>query len=152
MVAAMPMFRLGGNTNQLMSFAPHVTYARTHSRGTQNALTRCHPPVHPSNAAEFCLLVLCVSQVLTMGNERFHIPEVLFHPSNIGLSQMGLSEAVATCIERWVVARGGCASCGELLLSTALYRSCASPSSSLFVLYGARCVFRSPEPTSYVFA
>ncbi|CAN0353439.1 unnamed protein product [Pylaiella littoralis] len=39
-------------------------------------------------------------QILTMGNERFHTPEVLFHPSNIGLSQMGLSEAVATCIER----------------------------------------------------
>ncbi|CAM9483908.1 unnamed protein product [Ectocarpus sp. 12 AP-2014] len=39
-------------------------------------------------------------QVLTMGNERFHIPEVLFNPSNIGLRQMGLSEAVATCIER----------------------------------------------------
>ncbi|CAM9586732.1 unnamed protein product [Ectocarpus fasciculatus] len=39
-------------------------------------------------------------QVLTMGNERFHIPEVLFNPSNIGLRQMGLSEAVATCIAR----------------------------------------------------
>ncbi|CAN0089208.1 unnamed protein product [Laminaria digitata] len=35
-----------------------------------------------------------------MGNERFHIPEVLFHPSNIGLRQMGLSEAIAACIDR----------------------------------------------------
>ncbi|CAN0430098.1 unnamed protein product [Hapterophycus canaliculatus] len=44
-----------------------------------------------------------------MGNERFQIPEVLFNPSDVGLRQMGLSEAVATCIERWVVAaRGGC--------------------------------------------
>ncbi|CAM9339438.1 unnamed protein product [Scytosiphon promiscuus] len=39
-------------------------------------------------------------QILTMGNERFQIPEVLFNPSDIGLRQMGLSEAVATCIER----------------------------------------------------
>ncbi|KAL1456991.1 hypothetical protein WDU94_001671 [Cyamophila willieti] len=33
-------------------------------------------------------------QTLRLTNERFAIPEVLFHPSDIGIDQMGLSEAI----------------------------------------------------------
>ena len=29
-----------------------------------------------------------------MNNERFSIPEVLFHPSDIGIQEMGISEAI----------------------------------------------------------
>ncbi|UYV77132.1 ACTR6 [Cordylochernes scorpioides] len=29
-----------------------------------------------------------------MNNERFTVPELLFHPSDVGLRQMGISEAV----------------------------------------------------------
>ena len=34
-------------------------------------------------------------QFLKLANERFSIPEILFHPSNIGIEQMGLPEAIA---------------------------------------------------------
>ncbi|UYV77131.1 ACTR6 [Cordylochernes scorpioides] len=33
-------------------------------------------------------------QVIRMNNERFTVPELLFHPSDVGLRQMGISEAV----------------------------------------------------------
>ncbi|KAF8332777.1 actin-domain-containing protein [Cantharellus anzutake] len=36
--------------------------------------------------------------VLYMANERFTVPEVLFHPSDIGLHQSGLPETIAKCI------------------------------------------------------
>lgn len=29
-----------------------------------------------------------------MNNERFAIPEILFHPSDIGIQQMGIAEAI----------------------------------------------------------
>lgn len=37
-------------------------------------------------------------QCLKLANERFAIPEVLFHPSNIGIDQMGIPEAIAHAI------------------------------------------------------
>jgi actin-related protein 6 len=37
-------------------------------------------------------------QVLTMENERFAVPEVLFNPSIIGLDQSGLPETVAASV------------------------------------------------------
>lgn len=37
-------------------------------------------------------------QVLRLSNERFAVPELLFHPSDIGISQMGISEAVVDAI------------------------------------------------------
>ena len=37
-------------------------------------------------------------QCLKLTNERFSIPEILFHPSNIGIEQMGIPEAVAHSI------------------------------------------------------
>ena len=33
-------------------------------------------------------------RTLALGNERFSVPELIFHPSDIGLDQMGLPEAV----------------------------------------------------------
>ncbi|KAL7306052.1 hypothetical protein TKK_0001514 [Trichogramma kaykai] len=60
------------------------------------------------------------SQVLRMNNERFSIPEILFHPSDVGIKQMGIPEAVMDSIkvceeETWphllanIVLTGGCA-------------------------------------------
>lgn len=37
-------------------------------------------------------------QVLKVNNERFVIPEVLFHPSDIGITQMGVAEATVYAI------------------------------------------------------
>lgn len=37
-------------------------------------------------------------QVLTVSNERIVVPEVLFHPSDLGMSQAGLAEAVVASI------------------------------------------------------
>ena len=37
-------------------------------------------------------------QCLKLANERISIPEILFHPSNIGIEQMGIPEAVAHSI------------------------------------------------------
>ena len=34
------------------------------------------------------------SQVVHMNNERFSIPEILFHPSDVGIKQMGIPEAI----------------------------------------------------------
>ncbi len=54
-----------------------------------------------------------------MNVERFAVPELLFHPSDIGIEQMGLAEAVVCAVDRcppetrrWlyanVVLTGGC--------------------------------------------
>lgn len=37
-------------------------------------------------------------QVLRLNNERFAVPELLFHPSDIGINQMGICEAVIDAI------------------------------------------------------
>ena len=37
-------------------------------------------------------------QFLKLANERFSIPEIIFHPSDIGIPQMGLAEAVVESI------------------------------------------------------
>lgn len=39
-------------------------------------------------------------QCLRLANERFTIPEILFHPSDIGLCQMGIPEAVVHCVSQ----------------------------------------------------
>jgi actin-related protein 6 len=38
-------------------------------------------------------------QTLGMGNERFMVPEALFHPSDVGLKQAGVAEATARAVE-----------------------------------------------------
>lgn len=58
--------------------------------------------------------------MLRLNNERFTVPELLFHPSDIGLQQMGVVEAIYdavwSCPEetrphllRNVLLTGGCA-------------------------------------------
>jgi actin-related protein 6 len=37
--------------------------------------------------------------LLTLNNERISVPEVLFHPSDIGLNQAGISESVVQSVE-----------------------------------------------------
>ncbi|KAK9324882.1 actin family [Lipomyces orientalis] len=37
-------------------------------------------------------------QVLTLGNERFSVPEILFSPSDIGIKQAGLPEAIMQAV------------------------------------------------------
>lgn len=38
-------------------------------------------------------------QTLRLNNERFSIPELLFHPSDVGIPQMGIPEAIMHSIE-----------------------------------------------------
>ncbi|KAI7872701.1 actin-related protein 6 [Spinellus fusiger] len=38
-------------------------------------------------------------QILPMNNERFMIPEILFHPSDIGMQQAGIPEAIVQAVE-----------------------------------------------------
>ena len=37
-------------------------------------------------------------QILRLTNERFAVPETLFHPSDIGIQEMGIPEAVVRSI------------------------------------------------------
>ena len=37
-------------------------------------------------------------QCLRLNNERFSVPETLFHPSDIGINQMGIPEAILNSI------------------------------------------------------
>ena len=37
-------------------------------------------------------------QMLRLANERFTVPEILFHPSDIGINRMGIPEAISHCI------------------------------------------------------
>lgn len=59
-------------------------------------------------------------QILKLNNERFSIPELLFHPSDVGIQQMGIAEAIIdackACPEKTmghllpnIVVAGGCA-------------------------------------------
>lgn len=39
-------------------------------------------------------------QILRLTNERFAVPEVLFHPSDIGIQEMGIPEAIVNSINK----------------------------------------------------
>jgi len=39
-------------------------------------------------------------QILRMNNERFAVPELLFHPSDIGIQEMGIPEAITHAIDQ----------------------------------------------------
>ena len=39
-------------------------------------------------------------RTLSLGNERFSVPEILFNPSDIGLDQMGIAESVQLSLKR----------------------------------------------------
>ncbi|XP_010172457.1 actin-related protein 6 [Antrostomus carolinensis] len=38
-------------------------------------------------------------QILRLANERFAVPEILFHPSDIGIQEMGIPEAIVYSIQ-----------------------------------------------------
>lgn len=38
-------------------------------------------------------------QILRLTNERFAVPEILFHPSDIGIQEMGIPEAIVDSIQ-----------------------------------------------------
>merc|ERR1712168_910196 len=38
-------------------------------------------------------------QVITIGNERFRCPEVLFQPSMIGMESVGIHESLCNCVK-----------------------------------------------------
>merc|ERR1712179_400252 len=40
-------------------------------------------------------------QVITIGNERFRCPEVLFNPSMIGMESVGIHESLCDCVKSW---------------------------------------------------
>ena len=39
-------------------------------------------------------------QIITMGNPRFTVPEVLFNPNHIGIHQAGIPEMISQCINK----------------------------------------------------
>lgn len=45
-----------------------------------------------------CVSVVCIWQTLVMEVERFSVPELLFNPSDVGLSQAGIPEAIHDAI------------------------------------------------------
>lgn len=49
-------------------------------------------PDEPSKSKE-------MEQIIRMNNERFMVPEILFHPSDVGIKEMGISEAIINSIE-----------------------------------------------------
>lgn len=46
-------------------------------------------------------------QILRLTNERFAVPEMLFHPSDIGIQEMGIPEAIVDSISKMPEGRGG---------------------------------------------
>ena len=46
-----------------------------------------------SSAIKRAYLWLLQVPALQLNNERFQVPEVIFHPSDVGMQQMGLAEA-----------------------------------------------------------
>lgn len=38
-------------------------------------------------------------QILRLANERFAVPEMLFHPSDIGIQEMGIPEAIVDSVQ-----------------------------------------------------
>lgn len=39
-------------------------------------------------------------QLIRLNNERFSIPELLFHPSDVGIQEMGITEAIVHSINK----------------------------------------------------
>ena len=43
--------------------------------------------------------IIIFLKIIRLNNERFTIPELLFHPSDIGINEMGIPEAIVDSIE-----------------------------------------------------
>mmetsp|Transcript_11212 Transcript_11212/g.30563 ORF Transcript_11212/g.30563 Transcript_11212/m.30563 type:complete len:204 (+) Transcript_11212:1122-1733(+) len=63
--------------------------------GSQQQGAPPKPPTQKARAAA----AAAGEQVLPLNNERFMVPEVLFHPSDIGLMQAGVAEAVVQAVQ-----------------------------------------------------
>lgn len=46
-------------------------------------------------------------QILRLTNERFAVPEMLLHPSDIGIQEMGIPEAIVNSISKMPEGRLG---------------------------------------------
>lgn len=46
-------------------------------------------------------------QILRLTNERIAVPEMLFHPSDIGIQEMGIPEAIVSSISKMPEGRLG---------------------------------------------
>jgi len=40
-----------------------------------------------------------IFQIIRMNNERFSVPELLFHPSDVGVHEMGIAEALINSVQ-----------------------------------------------------
>ena len=73
-------------------------------------------------------------QIVPLANERFMVPETLFHPSDIGVNQMGIAEALVHAVRTHsptYAARTSSRACtnkgphpGAALFDTFRYRRC----------------------------
>jgi len=54
--------------------------------------------IKPIVASESNTTQVSNEQTIVLNNERFSVPEVLFNPSDVGITQMGIPEAIAHCI------------------------------------------------------
>lgn len=80
--------------------------------------TRLHPSPHPATTCHLFSSQFPVSpllqppdemlfsgkyktgeQILRLANERFAVPEMLLHPSDIGIQEMGVHEAIVDSIQ-----------------------------------------------------
>lgn len=55
-------------------------------------------PTQPREEMNFTGKYKPGEQILRLANERFAVPEMLFHPSDIGIQEMGIPEAVVNSI------------------------------------------------------
>ena len=79
---------------QLLSLSDEHLFARVWSLHT------CHSPCLIGSIATLPLSPppALQEQVLQLNNERFLVPEVLFSPTDIGLNQAGVPEAVVQAV------------------------------------------------------
>lgn len=74
-----------------------------------------------------------------MTNERFAIPELLFHPSDVGIQEMGISESIMHSLT--LVEKGECDSRAPLFA----YRNNASlKEERKGCQHGIRCTLKEP--------
>ncbi len=71
--------------------------------------TRCALAVAPSHSDDLA------AQVLAMETERFSVPELLFHPSDIGIDQAGIAEAAWQGLQAMSLAEMGLAAANVVL-------------------------------------
>ena len=78
----MPLRPVSSNTLLL-----HINHPNTHSYAVPNARACTHLPPPPPPF-----------QVITIGNERFRCPEVLFNPSMVGMEASGIHDTTFNSI------------------------------------------------------